>query len=145
MNIHVYRSKTDADGKPIGANGSYYLKDGSIHIDLNAGNDGRGVMAYTIAHEFTHFMEDQQPEQFQKFTDALFDAMDIDVQAAIEHKAEVLKKSQSKKYANASRDTLIRDARSEVVAECCETMLTDTDAASRIMQRIASQDQSLFG
>ena len=143
VNIHVFQSQTDANGKPIGEHGSYHLRDGSIHIDLNAGNLGQGVMAYTIAHEFTHFMEQQSPAKFQAFTDALFAELDVDVEAEIERKAEELKRHQDQ-YKNASRETLMDDARSEVVAEACETMLTDTDAAQRIGQSLKSKDATLF-
>ena len=143
VNIHVFRSRTDANGKPIGENGSYSLRDGSIHIDLNAGNLGQGVMAYTIAHEFTHFMEQQSPAKFQAFTDALFTELDMDVEAEIEDKAKELKQQHPKQYKNASRETLTDDARSEVVAEACETMLTDTDAAQRIGQSLKAKDATL--
>lgn len=144
VNIHVFQSRTDANGKPIGEHGSYHLRDGSIHIDLNAGNLGQGVMAYTIAHEFTHFMEQQSPAKFQAFTDALFAELDVDVEAEIERKAEELKRQQPEQYKNASRETLMDDARSEVVAEACETMLTDTDAANRIGQSLKAKDATLF-
>lgn len=144
VNIHVFQSRTDANGKPIGEHGSYHLRDGSIHIDLNAGNLGQGVMLYTIAHEFTHFMEQQSPAKFQAFTDALFAELDVDVEAEIEDKAEKLKRQHPEQYRNASRDTLLEDARSEVVAEACETMLTDTDAAQRIGQSLKAKDATLF-
>ena len=144
VNIHVFQSRTDANGKPIGENGSYSMRDGSIHIDLNAGNLGQGMMAYTISHEFTHFMEQQSPAKFQAFTDALFTELDIDVEAEIERKAKELKRQQPEQYKNASRETLLDDARSEVVAEACETMLTDTDAAQRIGQSLKSKDATLF-
>ncbi len=144
VNIHVFQSRTDANGKPIGEHGSYHLRDGSIHIDLNAGNLGQGVMAYTIAHEFTHFMEQQSPAKFKAFTDALFAELDVDVEAEIERKAEELKRQQPEQYKNASRETLMDDARSEVVAEACETMLTDTDAAQRIGQSLKAKDATLF-
>ena len=144
VNIHVFQSRTDANGKPIGENGSYHLRDGSIHIDLNAGNLGQGVMVYTIAHEFTHFMEQQSPAKFQAFTDALFAELDVDVEAEIEDKAEKLKRQHPEQYRNASRETLLEDARSEVVAEACETMLTDTDAAQRIGKTLQAKDATLF-
>lgn len=144
VNIHVFQSRTDANGKPIGEHGSYHLRDGSIHIDLNAGNLGQGVMAYTIAHEFTHFMEQQSPAKFQAFTDAIFTELDLDVEADIEDKAEKLKRQHPEQYRNASRETLLQDARSEVVAEACETMLTDTDAAQRIGQSLKAKDATLF-
>ena len=144
VNIHVFRSRTDSNGKPIGEHGSYHLRDESIHIDLNAGNLGQGVMVYTIAHEFTHFMEQQSPAKFQAFTDALFAELDTDAEEEIERKAKELKRQHTEQYKNASRDTLLEDARSEVVAEACETMLTDTDAAQRIGKTLQAKDATLF-
>lgn len=144
VNVHVFLSQTDTNGKPVGENGSYSLKDGSIHIDLNAGNSGQGVMAYTIAHEFTHFMEQQSPNLFQQFTDALFASVDMDVEAEIAAKAEKLRQQRPDAYRNASKQKLMDDARSEVVAECCETMLTDTDAAERIARNIQAKDKTLW-
>lgn len=144
VNIHIFQSRLGADGKPVGENGSYHMADGSIHIDLNAGADGQGVMAYTISHELTHFMEDQQPAQFQKFSDALFEDLDTEVEAEIARKAEALKRQLPEQYKDAGNDKLMEDARSEVVAEACETMLTDTDAARQIAQRIQAQDASLW-
>ena len=144
LNVHVFLSQTDANGKPIGENGSYSMKDGSIHIDLNAGSSGQGVMAYTIAHELTHFMEQQSPKLFQQFTDALFASVDMDVEAEIAAKAEKLRQQRPDAYRNASKQKLMDDARSEVVAECCETMLTDTDAAERIARNIQTKDKTLW-
>lgn len=144
VNIHIFQSRLGTDGKPVGENGSYHMADGSIHIDLNAGADGQGVMAYTISHELTHFMEDQQPAQFQRFSDALFEDLDTEVEAEIARKAEALKRQLPEQYKDAGNDKLMEDARSEVVAEACETMLTDTDAARQIAQRIQAQDASLW-
>lgn len=144
VNIHVFQSQTDANGNPVGDNGSYSTRDGSIHIDLNAGNMGQGVMAYTLSHEFTHFMEQQSPAMFQRFTDSLFSELDTDIEAEIVSKAEKLKQQRPEQYKDAGKGVLMKDARSEVVAEACETMLTDTDAAKRIAQRIQKQDATLW-
>lgn len=137
MDIHIYQSQTRE-------NGSYSLADGSISINLNSGKSGQGVMAYTIAHEFTHFMEQQSPAKFQRFTAALFEETDGDVEEWTEAKAIQLKQQFPNVYQNASQERLLTDARSEVVAEACETMLTDTDAAKRIAQNLKKKDQSLW-
>ena len=117
VNIHVFQSQTDANGNPVGDNGSYSTRDGSIHIDLNAGNMGQGVMAYTLSHEFTHFMEQQSPAMFQRFTDSLFSELDTDIEAEIVSKAETLKQQRPEQYKGADNGKLMQDARSEVVAE----------------------------
>ena len=55
--VTVFAS-TKADREANMENGSIRLSDGSIRVDLNAGDDGRGVMAYALSHEFTHFVEE---------------------------------------------------------------------------------------
>ena len=64
--------------------------------------------------------------------------------AAVGNSTRVAKRQRPEQYKNASRDTLLEDARSEVVAEACETMLTDTDAAKRIGQSLKAKDTTLF-
>lgn len=52
LNVHVYESYKGSDGKWHnrfgGANGVYTDRNGDIYIDLNAGDNGEGTMAYTI-------------------------------------------------------------------------------------------------
>lgn len=64
--------------------------------------------------------------------------------AAIKDMANKLKERHPDIYGKASEKVLMDAARDEVVAECCETMLTDTDAAQRIAQRIQQQDKGLL-
>ena len=137
---------TEADRKAGMENGNIRLSDGSIRVDLNAGADGQGVMAFALSHEFTHFVEEMSPAKFQAFTDILFEEMGkkgADVSALIEAKAQTLGKMEENK--SLSENKLNDLAYSEVTAEMMETALTDTDVMERISARLQQTDKSLWG
>lgn len=144
LNVSVFAS-TEAERKDGAYNGIFRSADGSIRVDLNAGKDGQGVMGYALSHEFTHFVEELSAEKFRKFTDILFDVLgknDVDVNRLIEAKEAVLRNSEE--YKGRSEKELRAIAYSEAVAEMMEPVLTDTDAISRISQKIKQQDRSLW-
>lgn len=145
LNVSVFAS-TEAERKDDIYNGIFRSADGSIRVDLNAGKDGQGVMGYALSHEFTHFVEELSAEKFRKFTDILFDVLgknDVDVNRLIEAKEAVLRNTEE--YKGRSDKDLRAIAYSEAVAEMMEPVLTDTDAISRISQKIKQQDKSLWG
>ena len=62
----------DRNGKIVKAeNGLYDSKDGSIHIDLNAGSYGRGSVLFTVAHELAHFIQDWSPKHYKQLCNIL--------------------------------------------------------------------------
>lgn len=106
----------------------------------------QGITHAALSHEFTHFVEELSAEKFRKFTDILFDVLgknDVDVNRLIEAKEAVLRNTEE--YKGRSEKELRAIAYSEVVAEMMEPVLTDTDAISRISQKIKQQDRSLWG
>lgn len=144
MNVHVYKSEK-VNGQYVGDNGTYYGKDGSIHIDLMSGSSGQGYVGYTISHEFTHFIKDWSPEKFKVFADALFEEMgksEVEVNKMVATTLARIKTM--KEYKNKTEDQLWDIAYDEVVAEMCETMLTDTDAAVRIAENLKNTDSELL-
>lgn len=119
----------------IGDNGWYDPVDGSIHIDLYAGADGKGTMLFTAAHELTHFIKDQSPEKFRALSDFLMEQYGkkgVSVQALVE--AQMAKARKHKK-------TLDYDgAFEEVVADSMESMLTD----GKVLQELKQRDKGLW-
>lgn len=143
--VTVFAS-TKADREANMENGSIRLSDGSIRVDLNAGDDGRGVMAYALSHEFAHFVEEMSPEKFRTFTDILFAEVGKtgeDVDGLIRGKMAMLRAIPENK--GKSENELTDLARSEVVAEMMETAFSDTDIISRISSRLQQTDRSLWG
>lgn len=105
----------------------------------------QGITHAALSHEFTHFVEELSAEKFRKFTDVLFDVLgksDVDVNRLIEAKESVLRNTEE--YKGRSEKELRAIAYSEAVAEMMEPVLTDTDAISRISQKIKQQDRSLW-
>ena len=118
----------------------------SLHIYSKISSYLQGITHAALSHEFTHFAEELSAEKFRKFTDVLFDVLgknDVDVNRLIEAKEAVLRNTEE--YKGRSEKELRAIAYSEVVAEMMEPVLTDTDAISRISQKIKQQDRSLWG
>ena len=144
MDVHVFKSQK-VDGKYVSENGSYIMDDGSVHVDLMAGNIGQGTVAYTLSHETTHFIKDWSPEKFKVFADALFTEVgksEADIEKMV---AGTLNRIRSmKEYKGKSEAELWDIAYDEVVAEMCETMLTDTDVAVRVAENLKKTDSELL-
>lgn len=144
LDITVYASTEQQRAKGM-ANGHIRLTDGSIRVDLNSGDNGEGVMAWALSHEFTHFVEELSPEKFQTFQELLFEELGQDgqdVAELIDEKAALLSMQQD--FRELSEDRLMEIATSEVVAEMMEPMLTDTDAIARISNKMRQQDKGLW-
>lgn len=144
LDITVYASTEQQRAKGM-ANGHIRLTDGSIRVDLNSGDNGEGVMAWALSHEFTHFVEELSPEKFQTFQELLFEELGQDgqdVAELIDEKAALLSMQQD--FRELSEDRLMEIATSEVVAEMMEPMLTDTDAIARISDKMRQQDKGLW-
>lgn len=123
LEVHVYRSTLNAQGQWINdrgeasPNGYYVLEDGSIHVDLNAGAGGRGLVVYTLSHEITHFMARHNPEGFETLADLLvkwYEGKGVNVEDLIRDRME---------EHGYSRDVAFE----EVVAHSCDSFLTDSD------------------
>ena len=125
-------------------NGSF-SPDGSIRIDINAGDNGQGAAAYALAHEITHFTEIYSPEKFQNLADLLIrEAGENGISWENMLEAKTAQLREQKQYAGLEEQKLADLARSECIAEMCETILTDTDAAARLSRKLQAQDKGLW-
>lgn len=129
----------DADGNEVSApNGWYDSKTGSIHIDLNAGQDGRGTMLFTVAHELTHFIKQWSPAKFKVLANFLgkqYGEKGVSV-------SELVKRQQDKAKRN-GRSLSPEEAYEEMVADSMETMLTDGNVV-QVMADLKQQDKGLW-
>ena len=116
-------------------NGYYSTDTGEIYIDLHAGNNGEGVMLFTIAHELTHFMRKWSPEHFRKISEIVFQSAGVkgDVTKLVALKQAQLKANKRKH----DYDTALE----EVVADSMETILRD-GKVFEFMQEVKQQDYS---
>lgn len=144
LHVEVYAS-TEAERKAGKPNGIYRKADGSIAIDLNAGDNGQGAVAYALAHETTHFIKDYSPAKYEAYAELII--------AAAENKGisydsllarQMARLSEMEEYKGLSETELQEIAYDETIAEMSETILTDTDAANRLSRQIYKQDRTLW-
>ncbi|MDY4490928.1 MAG: hypothetical protein SPE19_10455 [Candidatus Faecousia sp.] len=144
LHVEVYAS-TEAERKAGKPNGVYRKADGSIAIDLNAGDNGQGAVAYALAHETTHFIQDYSPAKFETYAELIIAAAEskgISYDSLLAR--QLARLSEMEEYKNLSETELQDIAYDETIAEMSETILTDTDAASRLSQQIYKQDRTLW-
>ena len=138
VQIHVFESQVDKDGRHIGANGWYDPKDGSIHIDLHAGATGEGTMLFTAAHELTHFIRQWSPAKFKVLADFLmqeYGQKGVSVDALV--------REQMAKAERNGRTIDYDTAYEEVVADSMETMLSDGKVTEKLA-KLKQVDKTLW-
>lgn len=144
LHVEVYAS-TEAERKAGKPNGVYRKADGSIAIDLNAGDNGQGAVAYALAHETTHFIKDYSPAKYEAYAQMIIAAAEnkgISYDSLIAR--QMARLSEMEEYKGLSETELQEIAYDETIAEMSETILTDTDAANRLSQQIYKQDRTLW-
>lgn len=138
IDIYIFKSKEGEDGRRVGDNGWYDPTDNSIHIDLHAGEQGNDTMLFTASHELVHFIREWSPAKFKVLADFLFEEYgkkDISVDTLI--------KEQIEKAKEAGRDITYDTAYEEVVADSCETMLSDGKAVEKL-EKLKTKDKELW-
>lgn len=140
IDIVLYKSEANAEGKFEGAQGRYKKSEpGTVYIDITAGltdiksvNDlAKYTMLRTFAHEFTHFIEKWNPIQYNVFRKLVFDTLTErgeNVNDLIEEKQAA---TPGMSYDAASR---------EVVAEAMTDILPD----SKFIETLATEHKTIF-
>ena len=127
IQVYVFESEK-VNGKRVGENGWYDPKDGSIHIDLHAGQNGEGVMVFTLAHELTHFIRDWSPQKFRTLSGFLAEQYAKNGQSVAD-----LVRDQQRRAEEDGRKLSFEEAHEEWVADSMEQMLTD----GTVMEKLA--------
>lgn len=120
--------------------GLYDPKTNTIYIDLAM--DGRDVMIFTLSHELTHHLKRVNPEQFDEFARALFE--EVGKTENVEERIAKWMRENKKYYPNMDQTKFKVLAREEVVAEMCESFLTDERVVQRISQKVYETDKGLW-
>lgn len=146
VDIYVFESYVNKDGKRVymsdrgekkAPNGFYDPSDGSIHIDLNAGQSGHGTMLFTVAHELTHFIKDWSSVKYRAMADMLvkqYQKQGVSVSELVDNQIDKAKQN--------GRELSRPEAFDEVVADSMESMLSDENAAA-FLDRLAQRDKCL--
>lgn len=139
IDFTVYQSSADSTGRLQGANGAY--RDGTVHVDLNAGAAYEGKlesasMLRTVSHELTHYMAEAAPTEFS----ALQDFMVQRLSQWEGHSIQDLVEGKMATAEQAGHPITAQEALEEVVADGCEMMLRD----SKAVQQLAEENRTLF-
>lgn len=136
VDVVFYQSRANEKGEYTAANGFY--RDGTVYLDINAGKNRVGDMSetavlLTASHELTHFIQEYSPAQYEQLRDfvveRLMEAEDVDLDALVQR--------HQKNQPGLSYD----QALDEVVADGCQMMLKDSQAAAQL----AKKNRSLAG
>ncbi len=146
MTIYFYESYAK-DGKlyyrdengveQLADNGFYDPATKAIHIDLNAGDYGRGTVLFTIAHELTHYIKDTAPAQYKKLCSLLMKGYKAKGQSVSE-----LVAAQQTKAKRRGEKLSFDEAYDEVIADSMESILTD-GRVMELMGDLEDTDKSL--
>ena len=145
IDVYFFESPTDAKGNRTGKNGYFVPEDGSVHIDLYAGIEGKGTILFTAGHELTHYIREKLPLQFKAFADILFDKLGQKSSVA---ELIAKKKSDLENLGRITPDMSEQEAYDlayeETVADACESMLADGKAFAEIAQKVKAKNKSLW-
>lgn len=141
VNIVLYSSQADENGEFPAAQGRFQWKDNTIYIDINSGlgnvkdskNLGRYTMLRTFAHEFTHFVEKWNAQQYNEFREFVFSTLE----SRGENVHDLIEAMQAR---DTSGSMTYEQASREVVADAMMDILPD----SNLVQQLAKEHQSVF-
>lgn len=121
----------------VGENGRFDRKTNTVYLDLNAGNDGEGVILYTASHELTHFIAKWSPKKYKILRETLFDFYGKTNKDVI-----AMAREQMAAAKEAGHPITFEAAIEEVVADAMERMLTDGNAQT-FFETLEKKDKSL--
>ena len=136
VDVVFYQSRANEKGEYTAANGFY--RDGTVYLDINAGKNRVGDMSetavlLTASHELTHFIQEYSPAQYEQMRDfvveRLTESQDADLDTLVE------------RHRRAQPGLSYDQALDEVVADGCQMMLKDSQAAAQL----AKKNRSLAG
>lgn len=133
VNVVFYESEANAEGRYSGAQGMYY--NGTVYLDVNAGmnsvESGQRTIVLTAAHEMTHFIRENSEAGYIALREFITDRLmqqGLDIEELV-----------TQKRARESRELSYDEAVEEVIADACETVLTEPTA----IQQLASDNMPL--
>lgn len=133
----VYKNR---DGRVEAAPNGKYFQDGSLAIDLNAGNHGEGLILDAASHELTHRGKDFSPQKYKTYADLLFKyyGENNSVEELIQREIDFAKSK--------GRTLSEENAYHEAVARCSERMLVDclNGTAQDFAKELYETDKSLW-
>ena len=141
VNIVLYKTEANADGKFEDENGHFDWDNDTIYINIDAGLSGekdisrleKYTMLRTFSHDFTHFIEKWNPIWYNELRKVVFDTMT----ANGENVDELI---QTKQAEDRSGKMTYEEASREVVAEGMTDILPDAN----FVTELATNHKNIF-
>lgn len=136
LNVVFFDSRQD-NGK-LGSRQGMYAQDGTVYVDIRAGQDiegfGEAVIVRTLSHELTHFLEENAPKEYQALRKFVVDHIAKLGDGSFEELVtQKMKQSKASSTRGESGDVLsYQEAVNEVVADACEMMLTRSEMVQQL-------------
>lgn len=143
VNVVFFESAADETGRYTRENGSYNRKTNTIYIDVNAGRYYKGdspsktALLRTLSHEVTHAIQRNSPETYGHLRQMVVNALDYKKGASIE---DLIDRKMAADSSLTTRDA----AMDELVADACERMIEDSDAAQRLTEAHPEAAKTIF-
>lgn len=145
MNIALVKSDV-VNGKHTGKNGSYNPATNTIEIDVYAGRVDASVLndsiIPTLSHEMTHWMKAKSPAMYSKMREHIMETLAIDGKLTSEERVA----QEMERIRKSHPDTKVTEemAIDEIMARACEDMLSNSDTARKMLNRMTKQEQNSF-
>ena len=124
VKIKIFDGSTKLGDRTISAEGIYY--DGTVYLNMRAGNFGENAIMRTAAHELTHYIQETSPQMYADLKKAIIDTYykgNADTFAGlVRDKQDVYK------------NLTLEEVTDEVIADACEMMLKDGSAVNKLMK-----------
>lgn len=145
VNIRLVQSKV-VNGKRVGKNGSYNPKTNTIDIDVYAGIiDAKSVedsIIPTLSHEMTHWMKAKAPAMYSKMTEYISETLVADGKITMD--SLVNEEMARMQEAHPNMHVTAEKAIDEIVARACEDMLSNSDTARKLLNRMSEGEKQSF-
>ena len=154
INIELFESKANENGKHVGEQGQYIRYTNTIRIDINAGlvdtysntpDTVQTAMLRTLSHEVTHAIQRNNIEAYNDLKTAVLDVLaerGFDLEGRVDAIIDNDRRYRQMKGIE-GKDMTRDQALDEVVADACEMMLRDTDAVERLAKNHPAEAKTL--
>lgn len=124
VKVKIFDGSTKLGDRTISAEGIYY--DGTVYLNMRAGNFGENAIMRTAAHELTHYIQEASPKMYADLKKAIIDTY---YKGSEDTFAGLVREKQDV-YKNMS----LEEISDEVIADACEMMLKDGSAVNKLMK-----------
>ncbi len=145
VNIKFIKSNVK-DGKHQGKNGSYDPATNTIEIDVYAGRiDAASVkdsIIPTLSHEITHWMKAKSPSVYNSIKEDIIKTLK---QGTGQSSETIINKELNRLNKNhPEKKHTVDEAIDEIVARACEDMLSNSNAARKLLNKMSKSEQQSF-